>query len=319
MPLRRAALLAGSDFHLLDHIAPLAYLWQMPLFVNDPILHKMAVTYYPMVDVVFSPTFEEDLSYFANHFDQLVSCTYWPIHLASLFWDLYGKKMELLFCPHGQSDKGFVAPLLEPYRWQGKVLLYGKLLQDMLEKLHIEVRGEWIGNYRLRFYQEHRAFYDDLVEKEIFSHLPKQPTILYAPTWKDGDGATSFFAKGREILQVLPPSWNLLIKPHPLLEARDPALYYATLQGPLSSNVSLLSSCPLVYPILARVDRYLGDASSVGYDFLHFARPMFFFPCSGHRGRLLECGTIVEDTALVFGKDPPCRREAQQALYAHAF
>ena len=38
----------------------------------------------------------------------------------------------------------------------------------------------------------------------------------------------------------------------------------------------VLIEFPYIYPLLEFCDIYLGDCSSVGYDFLHLNRPMYF-------------------------------------------
>lgn len=65
----------------------------------------------------------------------------------------------------------------------------------------------------------------------------------------------------------IPSDWTLIIKPHPHL------------QCPLesTSRIIVLKDYPPIYPLLAQVDAYLGDMSSIGYDFLTFRRPLLFY------------------------------------------
>src|SRR3990167_4859760 len=241
--MRLAALNTGSEFHGLDHIAPLAALLSIPLITTEEKNHALALRYYPQVEARHMPDLEHQLAAIAREFDVLFECKYWMAHLPALFRQLYNKNMRLVFCPHGQSDKGFQAPLLAPYALQDMVLLYGDLLIQMLKKLQIWpsiANYAIIGNYRLLFYQMHRAFYDALVQKEIPLDKSKR-TLLYAPTWRDADQSTSFFHFGAKILDQLPSDWNLILKVHPLLEQRDPVQFYATLAlAEEKSNVFLL-------------------------------------------------------------------------------
>ena len=93
--------------------------------------------------------------------------------------------MRLVFCPHGQSDKGYRTPLLAPYAFQDTVLIYGSLMLEMLRELGISVPSHAIiGNYRRAFYLKHRLFYDSLAAEELRLDRSKR-TVLYAPTWKD--------------------------------------------------------------------------------------------------------------------------------------
>jgi hypothetical protein len=321
--MRCAALQTGSDFHLLDHIAPLAELMQMPLITTEELSNTLAQKYYPQVELRHMPDLEFQLSLLAEQFDALFESKYWMSHLKSLFRELYHKEMRLIFCPHGQSDKGFKAPLLAPYAFQDGVLLYGSLLIQMLKELEI-----WplishyaiVGNYRLQFYQKYRAFYDDLARKEIPLDKKKK-TLLYAPTWCDADQATSFFEHGPKVIAQLPSDWNLMIKLHPLLEQRNPAYFYSiSALAEKKSHVFLIHEFPPVYPILSQADIYLGDSSSVGYDFLFFQRPLYFFPTK-HSGRLSSCGRRIDPEKNIYSQLEMSNlyEEKQKNLYQLAF
>jgi len=312
--MRLAAFNTGPDFHLLDHIAPLAASLQIPLFIQEEKNLSLARKYYPHVETHY--ILDIDLSYFAHHFDALFECKYWLPHLKKLFLDLFRKEMKLIFCAHGQSDKGYAAPLLAPYSYHDLNLVYGPLLQQMLHELGISAPTFSTGNYRLSDYLRHQNFYDTLADREVFSHLPKNKTLLYAPTWNDADHATTFFQSIPALLSSLPSHWNLLVKVHPLLEQREPAHYYriaALLEK--TPRTHLVSEFPLVYPILARADAYLGDASSVGYDYLFFQRPMFFLRS---HGKLTTCGTYIKTLSSLLDQ-PNAYTDQQKLLYQHAF
>ena len=67
------------------------------------------------------------------------------------------------------------------------------------------------------------------------------------------------------------------------------------------SNVVVLPLYPLIYPLLKRIDIYLGDFSSVGYDFLYYNRPMFFFEPKNrikersYSNHLHHCGVVIPE------------------------
>ncbi len=321
--MRYAALNTGSEFHGLDHIAPLAYFLQMPLIVTDELNYNLAKKYYPQVESRWMPDLEFRLGELAEQFDALFECKYFAPHLKNLFRKLYNKEMRLVFCPHGQSDKGFKAPLLAPYATQDIVLLYGDLMIEMLKKLNV-----WsslshsivVGNYRLLFYKKYRTFYDEMIGSEIPFNKNNR-TLLYAPTWNDADRSTSFFEFGSKVIQDLPSSWNLILKLHPLLEQRSPSLFYSC-QALMEKrpNVFVISECPLIYPILALADVYLGDASSVGYDFLFFKKPMYFFP-TDQRGNLSRAGETIDVSCDLYSQLDCVNRyeETQRELYRFAF
>lgn len=322
--MRFAALNTGPDFHLLDHIAPLACLLQMPLYIEEEKNFTLSSEYYPMVETHYLPDIEHKLPFFAKNYDTLFECKYWAPYLKQLFRDLYNKEMRLIFCSHGQSDKGYANPLLLPYSTQQAALIYGDLLKDMLSEMSASTQLIYTGNYRLLFYQMNKPFYDDLAETEVFSQFPlNQKTILYAPTWNDADESTSFFKHATSLCSSFPDDWNLIVKVHPLLEQRDPAQYYriAALVETKPNRI-LLSDFPPIYPLLARTDVYLGDYSSVGYDFLTFQRPMFFLLNPNlPKGRLHKCGTILKSPEVLISEINKNHNFsiAQKNLYTYSF
>lgn len=318
--MRAAAFNTGIDFHLLDHIGPLAALLQIPLITTEELNYQLALRYYPQIEVRYIPDLEFKLGEIAAEFDTLFECKYWQPHLKTLFRQLFNKEMRLIFCPHGQSDKGYKTPLLAPYATQDAVLIYGQLMLTMLKELKVPLpKYAIVGNYRLDFYKKHRPFYDRLAAEEIPIDRSKK-TLLYAPTWKDADHATSFFSYASKIIDDLPTDWNLILKLHPLLERRNPAEFYAfSSLREKKSNLFLIEEFPPVYPILSLADAYLGDASSIGYDFLSFNRPLYFLPTETS-GRLHDCGHFLDLRKNIYSqmeKSPSQKKGAE--LYHFAF
>ena len=329
--MKGCAFVGGSNFHLLDHIAPLASLWNIPLIADDEETANLAKMYYPEVQTRFWPDMAFRLKEIANEFDTLVNCQYWEPALKECFRTVYKKEMQLMFCPHGQSDKGYKSPLLECYKFQDIVLLYGQLLQDMLIELNI-----WdgtkphiqVGNYRLEYHQLHKERETDLAHQYVFSKLnPANQTLLYAPTWNDADGATSFFLHAEQLIRELPSHWNLIIKLHPLLPERDPALFFRILALEENRpNFIVVHQFPLIYAILEKINAYLGDYSSIGYDVLFFRIPMFFWKIPHlPTARLHACGQILDPTKNTWDQIESGITKGgefisqQRALYQYAF
>ncbi|HEX2583289.1 MAG TPA: CDP-glycerol glycerophosphotransferase family protein [Chlamydiales bacterium] len=322
-----ACVLNTEGSHLLDHTAPLASLGKMPLLVTEEENAVLAAKYYPEVELRFWPDLEFRLKDLAAEFDCLIESKYWAPHLKQLFRNCFQKEMQLIFCPHGQSDKGYGAPLLAPYQAQDGVLLYGDLLKEMLQELNIwdSIQAHaTIGNYRLHYFQKHRERLLAFAQQEVFSKLNSaNKTLLYAPTWRDADQSSTFFAFSKKLIQELPEEWNLILKIHPLLEKRDPALFYRlAIFEEKRKNFTFVHEFPLVYPLLEKVDAYLGDYSSIGYDFLAFQKPMFFLQTpSVLPGRLHSCGKILSPDENIFAAIEKAEdlKQVQSALYAKAF
>jgi CDP-glycerol glycerophosphotransferase (TagB/SpsB family) len=117
----------------------------------------------------------------------------------------------------------------------------------------------------------------------------------------------------------------MIVKTHPLLKERDPAHYERVTRNFEShSNALLVEDFPPIHSILSRVDAFLGDFSSIGYDFLQFKRPMFFFPHEKiSPGRLHQCGLFVDPSEPIFPfieKNLDTRfAQKQEDLYNYAF
>ncbi len=312
--MRCAAFNTGGEFYLLDHIAPLAELMQMPLIVTEEKNFELASQFYPQIEVRLMPDLEFRLGEIAEEFDALFESKFWGIHLKSVFEKLYNKRMRLIYCPHGQSDK---TSLLGQYALQDLALHYGPLMVEMLKELNIPPPNSiLVGNYRLQFYQKHKTFYDSLFQIDR-----KKTTLLYAPTWKDRDRGTSFFDYGARVISELPSDWNLILKVHPMLEERDPGLFYPIARlAEKKGNVFLIHEFPPIYPLLAQTDVYLGDFSSIGYDFLAFRKPLYFLPTTTP-GRLHSCGARIDPEKDLYSQLALSNRfqKEQEALYQLSF
>ena len=108
--------------------------------------------------------------------------------------------------------------------------------------------------------------------------LGDKPTVLYAPT----HGAlSSFFAWGESIINAIPTSCNLIVKPHPSLattsESEGASRDLLRVRKLLESRGALwLPHAPDVMPLMAASDVLITDYSSVAEEWLVFDRPIVF-------------------------------------------
>ena len=268
----------GDSVNHLDHLSPIAYLMNVPMLIDEEFLIDTMQRYYPQVETVYVDHHAKILETIANNFDFLfVSCSNYRADLSPLFEIIFRKNIHFWYCPHGNSDK-----MYKQFENQEFVFIYGNQMKERLNKAGYYHTYDGIvrtGNYRLYFYRKYQEFYDRLVEKDIFSKLSKKNrTILYAPTWIDQEKNSSYFDITHSMIDQLPDNYNLIIKIHPWM-VHQKAGYIAHIEECCNDrpNLSVLPLYPLIYPILKRTDIYLGDFSSVGYDFLYYNRPMFFF------------------------------------------
>lgn len=271
----------GPDTYL-DHLGILCTLLDIPLWVTEEKTFISAKTYYPQLNVMLKDHLELSLEYLAQNCDAILeSGHYWAAELIPLFELFFGKKMRIVYCPHGNSDKGhsLKTPVAKDIS-----LVYGQHMIDLLKKTDsLEKLSSYVvtGNYRYPFYLKHQKFYDAFIPKSA------NKTIFYAPTWHDGENPTSFFESCTKLIEETSPGFNLLIKLHPFLEEHYPAETHSLIQK--HKTTTFITDFPPIYPLLNYSDAYLGDFSSIGYDFLTFDKPMFFF----HKSPLSNCGVVI--------------------------
>ena len=194
-----------------------------------------------------------------------------------------------LWLPHGHSDKGQIVPYYQALSDEAIVLVYGNTMASLFQKNGVKARMIRIGSYRHAYYQKRQRFYDALPLGIRFSR--KQTNLLYAPTWEDAENNCSFWLAFPQLAAKLPETINLIVKPHPNTIAQHAPQIERLIGQTECGNLQFLLDFPPIYPLLERCDAYLGDSSSIGYDFLMFDRPMFFF--DSHRRSLVKCGVPV--------------------------
>jgi len=340
MAKKSAGLLYGPEKHHLDHLAPLCSLFRIPLIVTEEELFDLCKHYYPSTQAAFLNylTLPEKI---VKEYDTLFTCLPRDLIDEVLFFaqQMFRKKIHTIWCPHGNSDKGHASFLMEGLQKEQSVLVYGKKMIDFLIRKHVyeNLRSCIIvGNFRYYFYLQHRDFYLALIQKEVKRRLQStNKTILYAPTWQDREQSSSFFDVTPSLIELLPDSYNLIIKPHPNLLFKS-ADYLQKLIDKYEArqNILFLTDFPPIYPLLDFVDIYLGDMSSIGYDFLTFNKPMFFLNQNARNSKedpglyLYRCGIEIqkEEYKQIFSlieKNLPHDQErfskVRQEVYVYTF
>lgn len=293
---RSVAILTGPFTHL-DHLGILSAILEIPLIVTEHRTWELAKKYYPQIDAYLMELSDLSLDFLCHHFDVIFeSGRFWAAELKPAMELFYQKKMRFVFCPHGNSDKGH-SFLKHPL--QDLCLVYGSHLRShwlqtgAARKMQGMIRT---GNFRHAFYRRFRHFYDPLIEKEIFSTFScEKPILLYAPTWQDAENPSSFIHCTESAIDHLSQNYHLIIKPHPFLcEDHPEKILQLQTRYQNHPSVCILHEMPLIYPLLNRVDMYLGDSSSIGYDFLVFDRPLYFCNPSPE-SPLQHCGITLKD------------------------
>jgi hypothetical protein len=276
-------LVYGFAEHHLDHIAPLCAHLNIPLCVTEPFIKDLALAFYPDLDVHY---YQHDLmpSYLLS-FDKVVTALPKDLFNAIFFLNHSNHQIESVWCPHGNSDKGQKIFFIEALHKESTALVYGQTMIDFFSQkkaLSLDCKILSIGSYRYNFYKKYKAFYKKKLQERFEKLSPYKKTILYAPTWADSEGYSSIQTTLLALLEKRPKNFNLLIKLHPnTLLSDDLKIKKILLQYEDSLHVAFIENFPAIYALLDFIDIYLGDASSIGYDMLHFQKPMLFINIKG--------------------------------------
>jgi teichoic acid glycerol-phosphate primase len=305
MTLKKAVgVIYHTHMNYLDHLAPLCSLFEIPLIVSEDKIFEAAKKYYPNLEVILHSdyiTFYQNLS----KYDLVFSCQFPYSDTKTIsFLQSYNKDLKLIWLPHGNSDKGWINNVFSALKNEKITLVYGQQMLDAFKKQKVfsKIKNKFIvGNYRFFYYQKNYAFYQKIFKEEIKSKLdPSKKTIFYAPTWNDYESNSSY-EKAISILIENLKSFNLIIKPHPNTyiqlgyEMEKIHEEYAN-----HFNICFVKDFPHIFPILEFCDYYLGDMSSIGYDFLLFNKPMFFLNTNMRDSKkdkglfLFRCGVEIK-------------------------
>jgi len=307
----------------LDHFVPLCDLLDATLFVYSKEDEAVLNTFYPKTKYRLLLQDESMFQTLAEEADILIASTaetgsYFQMRIE----EVTGKKIPSIFLPHGQSDKAYAASRMVTHAQHRFV--YGPYMRQQIIDQGVSVQTMFtLGNFRLAYYQKHVDFFSTLLPN---SFRKKKQTILYAPTWNDHEQSSSI-QEGFPLIDTLAKEYNLIIKLHPLTFRDQPGYYYAMEEkAKQHTNIWFASDIPCVYPILSISDFYIGDYSSIGYDYLVFNRPLIFLKPKDalkcERGNTLHsCGTIVNDGSKILDilKNGDNYQENRQNLYSYAF
>lgn len=317
-------ILTGARSSFLDHLVPLCHLMNIPLYCTDRWVAELADIFYPPLEQIKTPNLKDYSTFF---YVQPARTAHGSFYFDTL---LYQGKARSVCGLHGNSEKNLDTFWVERLTDEDLVLLYGEfLIQSLKEKGVFSRMPSCVvtGNYRQTFYEKHREFFDQICQSHLFS--TKKITVLYAPTWTYPDRRerwnSSFFDVYPYVLDHIPDEFQVLVKLHPFYFYLYPR-EVEELKERYSANAAIhfLDEIPLVYPFLDKVDIYLGDYSSVGYDFLFYNRPLFFIN-SEKKTALSQCGKVLSISELPYLYQI-LRKETQEdlssirkAFYHHAF
>lgn len=309
--MKATGIVYGPNLHHLDHIAPLCSLFGIPLVVTEPTIHELAEKYYPELVTFYIPTIEA-APRIVSECKILLSCLPKPL-LDQIFLiseEMAGKKLKHVWVPHGNSDKGHLHPFMQALDKTQTALVYGEKMLDFLkDKKALPKKTHVIGNYRYLYGKKMQPFYDKVLD------LPES-FVLYAPTWEDSENSCSLFAS---IDAIADASDHLVCKIHPNTYQQHPLKVDALIAS--KPDVTFITSCPLIHPLLKRATAYVGDMSSIGYDFLAYNKPMYFL--NPAKRSLTDPGLTLHGCGMTFDGnldfDQSFLSNKRRALYNYTF
>ena len=307
-----AGLLYGNDFPHLDHIAPLCALLNIPLLITDDIIEKLSKSLYPEL-IVRKCSLREVSKIAVEDYMVIISCLPKQLLDPLFFFEehLYKKKLLTIWLSHGQSDKENLSALSK----EKIALIHGPLMKKRLKEANTFnnlYRAIEIGNYRRAYFLNHLEFYRAWMEKTLY-FKKKQPTLLYAPSWDN----PNLEEITEDLLESLPLDLNLIIKWHPNSLENGKSPYFKE-KSTLLTNVCWLEESPVIYPLLSSCDYYVGDSSSIAYDFLSFNKPLFFFTPPSTNIHQAGCFTRPEAIASKI-QDKDFFQEIRKKMYKEAY
>jgi len=303
--MKKIAIINSEEcFYYLDHIAPLSHILQAPLLLSSEEHYETCVEYYP--DILLQKMDYADFTpqFLLENFDAVIVAEVWNRSTTAKKFqgleDSYNKKMRVIHCPHGFSDKTYV---LKDSAYEDILYVFGQNFFDLLQEEGVLDHMAYFvmtGNFRYRYYKKYQEHFDALIQKKVFQGIEKREKVfLYAPTWPDAEDASSFFSFHEKLFSSVPKEYTLLVKPHPRIAVEFLA-ELLEIQGlaEQKENIYFIEEPLLIYPLLNQVDVYIGDMSSIGYDFLAFDRPLFFLnklglPHGNRRAYLFQAGVVI--------------------------
>lgn len=328
--MKACGLLIGASEQYYDHIASFCLYVSLPLLVTDLDAQSSLEELYPGLLVIHKSVAELP-TYALTHFTTFVSCSPRPFlnQILGLTSELLNKPFMSFFLHHGNSDKGHASSLMEGMAHETHTFIYGTKMEEFLKEKNVfkQLQGVVsIGNFREKVFTHYKKHF----ERQL-GYVKKKKTVFYAPTWEDAEHSCSFFDALETLLTTKDDRYALIIKPHPNTVAQH-AVEMERLKGAVNNldDVTLVTHFPPIYTLLNHADIYLGDYSSVGYDFLTYNRPMFFL---NHNGRnpdtdkglaLFHCGDVIykESFDAVFDiiEDPQIeKKHMRHKMYNHTF
>ncbi len=264
--------------HHIDHLAPLCAAFSAEFLSSEKEEIALIKQSYPDIFCRYVAPHELGPFYLTRNVDIAIHSFPWPKKL--LHAHPFAKKsaLRLLFTPHGYSDKPSACSTWQDYQHNALTLIYGPKMQKELQEEGIDKNLFFMSNLRYLFYQKHQAFFDIKAAKFFSKIDKKKPLLLFAPSWSVGSFPSSLHSLESFLFRYAAKEFSILIKLHPWQKKKDISQVYRLIEKSKDHpSVTVIDGCTPTYPLLQKATCFLGDASSLGYDFLLLDKPLFFY------------------------------------------
>jgi hypothetical protein len=306
-------LCVGPHSQHMDHLGPLCALLEIPLIVTDPEVFIAAQSK--------GITPELDLNLSSKSLQQAEAFFYVEpakTHASLFQWGskIFKKRALSFWGWHGNSNKYRDEFWAERGAHEDALLYYGPFMQDFLNE-----KGVWdripykihVGHYRRLFSQ---------INVSLPSNKRK---ILYAPTWNfpGKQEGSPFFEIVESVLEAVPDDVLFIVKPHPYtfaLYSKELSELRERYQD--QESIFFLEKDASLMHYFPHVEAFVGDYSSVGYDFLFEGKPLYFLAGQKRDPYLFSCGKEVSPGTLFKELDRPFPKEYLERgkeLYTYCF
>jgi CDP-glycerol glycerophosphotransferase (TagB/SpsB family) len=245
------------------------------LYTDSDASHRILKKDFPGIRVKYYSSFKEILD--AMKSDGIRVLILQDFHYKK-FSTLRDNGVKFVQIFHGTSDKTYNTNK-EIVHYDLVCLSGSKMLQDM-EKKGLNKNKNCIITGNLKADMVFNKVYERDREIENLGLDPGKKNVLYAPTWIDGMGNSSFKKFGLYLHDYFPKNYQLTIKLHPNIY-----LYKKDLVAKLKKNIKgrknilLLEQDLKIYeiiPVMAASDALMTDVSGVSHEYIAFLRPMIF-------------------------------------------
>jgi CDP-glycerol glycerophosphotransferase (TagB/SpsB family) len=221
------------------------------------------------------------------------------------FRALKERRVKFVQIFHGTSDKSYNFNRESVH--YDLVCLAGKKMLDDFNRKSLNKNNNCVITGNLKTDRIFNNFHMRDAEIRKLGLNPLKKNVLYAPTWMDKMGNSSFKKFGVLLPLYFPEEFQLTIKLHPnLFNYQEPLVHILKENIAKKKNIVLLETSKKIYdiiPVMAAADQLITDVSGVSYEYIAFQRPMIFldnkspirFFYGRKRKRIWKTGDVVSD------------------------